>query len=197
MFGSVMSDFWLLVELGFSHVWDWQGYDHLLFLAALCLRFSTRQWKPLLWLITCFTIGHSLSLILASLEVVKVSSIWIEFLIPVSIAATAVYNMIYARAVWVRNNQLVMWVTLFFGLVHGFGFAGYFELIRDVDQPLWSSLLFFALGIEGAQIVLGALMLLLSFVVLNVLGRNRRDWVLVVSSVIIGILLPIIIERWP
>ena len=192
-----MSDFWLLVELGFSHVWDWQGYDHLLFLAALCLPFSARQWKPLLWLITCFTIGHSLSLILASLEVAEVYSSWIEFLIPVSIAATAVYNMIYAQRVWVRSNRLVMWVTLFFGLVHGFGFAGYFELIRDVEQPLWSSLLFFALGIEGAQIVLGTLMLLLSFVVLNVFERNRRDWILVVSSVIIGILLPIIIEHWP
>ena len=192
-----MSDFWLLVDLGFSHVWDWQGYDHLLFLAALCLPFSARQWKPLLWLITCFTIGHSLSLILASLEVLEVSSAWIEFLIPLSIAATAVYNMIYAQRVWVRSNWLVMGVTLFFGLVHGFGFAGYFELIRDVEQPLWSSLLFFALGIEGAQIVLGTLMLLLSFVVLNVFDRNRRDWILVVSSVIIGILLPIIIERWP
>lgn len=192
-----MSDFWLLVELGFSHVWDWQGYDHLLFLAALCLPFSARQWKPLLWLITCFTIGHSLSLILVSHEVLEVSSTWIEFLIPVSIAATAVYNMIYAQRVWVRSNRLVIWVTLFFGLVHGFGFAGYFELIRDVEQPLWSSLLFFALGIEGAQIVLGTLMLLLSFVVLNVFDRNRRDWILVVSSVIIGILLPIIIERWP
>jgi hypothetical protein len=112
-----MSDFWLLVELGFSHVWDWQGYDHLLFLAALCLPFSARQWKPLLWLITCFTIGHSLSLILASFEVVKVSSTWIEFLIPVSIAATAVYNIFYAQRVWVRSNRLVMWVTLFFGLL--------------------------------------------------------------------------------
>ena len=192
-----MSDFWLLVDLGFSHVWDWQGYDHLLFLAALCLPFSARQWKPLLWLITCFTIGHSLSLILASLEVLEVSSTWIEFLIPVSIAATAVYNMIHAQRVWVRSNRLVMWVTLFFGLVHGFGFAGYFELIRDVEQPLWSSLLFFALGIEGAQIVLGTLMLVLSLVALNVFDRNRRDWILVVSSVIIGILLPIIIERWP
>ena len=192
-----MSDFLLLVELGFSHVWDWQGYDHLLFLAAICLPFSTRQWKSLLWLITYFTIGHSLSLILASLEVVAVSSIWIEFLIPVSIVATAVYNIIYAKAARVRNNQLVMWITLFFGLVHGFGFAGYFELIRDLEQPLWSSLLFFAFGIEGAQIVLGTLMLLLSIVVLNVFDRNRRDWILVVSSVIIGILLPIVIERWP
>jgi hypothetical protein len=192
-----MSDFWLLIELGFSHVWDLQGYDHLLFLVALCLPFSSRQWKPLLWLITCFTIGHSLSLIFASLEVVAVSSIWIEFLIPVSIAATAVYNLIYAKAVGLRNNQLVMWVTLFFGLVHGFGFAGYFELIRDLEQPLWSSLLFFAFGIESAQIVLGTLMLLLSYVVLNVFDRNRRDWILVLSSVIIGILLPIIIERWP
>ena len=192
-----MSDFWLLIELGFSHVWDLQGYDHLLFLTALCLPFSSRQWKPLLWLITWFTIGHSLSLILASLKVVAVSSVWIEFLIPVSIAATAVYNIIYAKAVRVRNNQIVMWITLFFGLVHGFGFAGYFELIRDLEQPLWSSLLFFAFGIEGAQIVLGALMLLISFVMLNVFDRNRRDWILVVSSVIIGILLPIIIERWP
>ena len=192
-----MSDVWLLVELGFTHVWDWQGYDHLLFLAALCLPFTIHQWKPLFWLITWFTIGHSLSLILATLELVEVSSTWIEFLIPLSIAATAVYNMVYAQRLWVKRNPLVMWVTLFFGLVHGFGFAGYFDLIRDVEQPLWTSLLFFALGIESAQIVLGALMLLLAFVVLNIFGRNRRDWVLVVSSVIIGILLPIIMERWP
>lgn len=192
-----MNDSWLLVELGFSHVWDWQGYDHLLFLMALCLPFSMLEWKQLLWLITCFTIGHSLSLVIASLDLITVSSTWIEFLIPLSIAATALHNMIFAQRRWLESNKTVMWVTLFFGLIHGFGFAGYFDLIRDLEQPLWSSLLFFALGIEAAQIALGVLMLLLAFLVLNVWGRSRRDFILVVSSVIIGILLPIIFERWP
>ena len=74
-----MNDFWLLVELGFSHVWDWQGYDHLLFLMALCLPFSMIEWKKLLWLITYFTIGHSLSLVIASLEVLRFPPTWIEF----------------------------------------------------------------------------------------------------------------------
>ena len=163
-----MSDFWLLVELGFSHVWDWQGYDHLLFLAALCLPFSTRQWKPLLWLITCFTIGHSLSLILATLEVVKVSSTWVEFLIPVSIAATAVYNMIYARAVWGRNNQLVMWVTLFFGVVHGFGFAGVLTELGLPKDGLVVGLLGFNLGVELGQI----LVVLIALTILFLLGKT-------------------------
>ena len=192
-----MNDFWLLVELGFSHVWDWQGYDHLLFLMALCLPFSMIEWKKLLWLITYFTIGHSLSLVIASLDLLTISSTWIEFLIPLSIAATALHNIIFAQRRWLNSSKTVMWVTLFFRLIHGFGFAGYFDLIRDLEQPLWSSLLFFALGIEAAQIALGMLMLLLAFLALNVWGRNRRDFILVLSSIIIGILLPIIFERWP
>ena len=192
-----MNDFWLLVELGFSHVWDWQGYDHLLFLMALCLPYSMIEWKKLLWLITYFTIGHSLSLVIASLDLLTISSTWIEFLIPLSIAATALHNIIFAQRRWFKSGKTVMSVTLFFGLIHGFGFAGYFDLIRDLEQPLWSSLLFFALGIEAAQIALGMLMLLLAFLVLNVWGRSRRDFILVLSSIIIGILLPIIFERWP
>ena len=192
-----MNDSWLLVELGFYHVWDWQGYDHLLFLMALCLPFSMLKWKQLLWLITCFTIGHSLSLVIASLDLMTVSSTWIEFLIPLSIAGTALHNMIFAKRRWHKSSKTVMLFTLFFGVIHGFGFASYFDLIRDMEQPLWSSLLFFAMGIEAAQIALCILMLLLAFLVLEVWGRSRRDFILVVSSIIIGILLPIIIERWP
>ncbi|MEC8256490.1 MAG: HupE/UreJ family protein, partial [Bacteroidota bacterium] len=110
-----MNDFWLLVELGFSHVWDWQGYDHLLFLMALCLPFSMIEWKKLLWLITYFTIGHSLSLVIASLDLLTISSTWIEFLIPLSIAATALHNIIFAQRRWLNSSKTVMWVTLFFG----------------------------------------------------------------------------------
>jgi hypothetical protein len=77
-----MDDFWLLIKMGFQHVWDWQSYDHLLFLAALCLPFAATQWKKLLVLVTVFTLGHSLSLILATYGVVRVNLTWIEFLIP-------------------------------------------------------------------------------------------------------------------
>ena len=155
--------------------------------------FNDRMEK-LLWLITYFTIGHSLSLVIASLDLLTISSTWIEFLIPLSIVATALHNIIFAQRRWLNSSKTVMWVTLFFGLIHGFGFAGYFDLIRDLEQPLWSSLLFFALGIEAAQIALGMLMLLLAFLALNVWGRNRRDFILVLSSIIIGILLPIILN---
>jgi hypothetical protein len=192
-----MSDFWLLVELGFSHVWDWVGYDHLLFLTALCLPYSAHQWKKVFWLITYFTIGHSASLVLASYDVVHVSPSWIEFLIPLSIVVAAIHNMTHSHRVFVRRDTMVALVTLFFGLIHGFGFASYFDLIRDANQSMLFSLFAFALGIEAAQMALGVLVLLISALVLGTFGRNRRDWVLVVSSVIIGILLPIIIERWP
>ena len=117
-----MNDFWLLVELGFSHVWDWQGYDHLLFLMALCLPFSMIEWKKLLWLITYFTIGHSLSLVIASLDLLTISSTWIEFLIPLSIAATALHNIIFAQRRWLNSSKTVMWVDTWLWLCWLFRF---------------------------------------------------------------------------
>ncbi|MBT7458474.1 MAG: HupE/UreJ family protein, partial [Flavobacteriaceae bacterium] len=153
--------------------------------------------KKVFWLITYFTIGHSASLVFVSYDVVYVSPTWIEVLIPLSIVVAAIHNMTHAHRVFVRNNTMVALVTLFFGLIHGFGFASYFDIIRDANQPMLFSLFAFALGIEAAQMALGVLVLLMSTLVLSTFGRNRRDWILVVSSMIIGILLPILIERWP
>ena len=192
-----MSDFWLLIKMGFQHVWDWQGYDHLLFLAALCLPFAVRQWKRLLGLVTIFTIGHSLSLVLATYGMVRVSMAWIEFLIPLSILIAAAYNILWAPKTTVNSALTPLVVTLFFGVIHGFGFASYFDIIKDSDSALGVSLLAFALGIEAAQILLAVLVLVLNVLMLHMFNANRRDWLLVGSSTIIGILLPILIERWP
>lgn len=192
-----MNDFWLLIKMGFQHVWDWQGYDHLLFLAALCLPFAVRQWKRLLGLVTIFTVGHSLSLVLATYGVVRVSMTWIEFLIPLSILIAALYNIVWAPKTAVKSALTPLVVTLFFGVIHGFGFASYFDLIKDSDSSLGVSLLAFALGIESAQVLLALLVLVINVVVLYVLNTSRRDWLLVGSSIIIGVLLPILIERLP
>ena len=192
-----MNDFWLLIKMGFQHVWDWQGYDHLLFLAALCLPFSVRQWKRLLGLVTIFTVGHSLSLVLATYGIVRVSMTWIEFLIPLSILIAALYNIVWAPKTTVKSALVPLVVTLFFGVIHGFGFASYFDLIKDSDSSLGVSLLAFALGIESAQVLLALLVLVLNVVVLHVFTASRRDWLLVGSSIIIGILLPILIDRLP
>lgn len=192
-----MNDFWLLIKMGFQHVWDWQGYDHLLFLAALCLPFAVRQWKRLLGLVTIFTVGHSLSLVLATYGIVRVSMTWIEFLIPLSILIAALYNIVWAPKTTVKSALVPLVVTLFFGVIHGFGFASYFDLIKDSDSSLGVSLLAFALGIESAQVLLALLVLVLNVVVLHVFTASRRDWLLVGSSIIIGILLPILIDRLP
>ena len=192
-----MSDFWLLIKMGFQHVWDWQGYDHLLFLAALCLPFAVRQWKRLLGLVTIFTIGHSLSLVLATYGMVRANMTWIEFLIPLSILIAAIYNILWAPKTTVTSALTPLVVTLFFGGIHGFGFASYFDIIKDSDSALGVSLLAFAFGIEAAQILLAVLVLVLNVLVLHMFNANRRDWLLVGSSIIIGILLPILIERWP
>jgi hypothetical protein len=192
-----MDDFWLLIKMGFQHVWDWQGYDHLLFLAALCLPFAATQWKKLLVLVTVFTLGHSLSLILATYGVVRVNLTWIEFLIPFSILLTALYNIVWASKTKSNSTLIPMVVTLFFGIIHGFGFASYFDLIKDSDSPIGVSLLAFAIGIEFAQLLLALLVLVLNVLVIHLFKSSRRDWLMVGSSIIIGILLPILIDRLP
>ncbi len=191
-----MSEFWFYFTLGLEHVLDWQAYDHVLFIIVLCAAYSLDSWKRLLILVTVFTLGHTLSLFLTNYEVVSVSSTWIEFLIPITIISAALYNLATASREQERKSSMVLYaVTLFFGLIHGFGFGRYFNEIND-DKEIWP-LIEFALGIEMAQIIV-----VLAVVVIGILAKylfrfNRRDWILVVSSIVIGMTLPMLIENWP
>lgn len=191
-----MTDFWLYLKLGFEHVLDLGGYDHILFLIVLCAAYSFDQWKKLLLLVTLFTLGHTVSLLLAHYEIITVSGAYVEFLIPITILITAIYNLILARRLHKSQNKMLFYVvTVFFGLIHGFGFARYYDMISEGESVV--PLLEFALGVELAQIVVVLVTLVLGFVAQRILSLNTRDWVLVVSSIVIGLVIPMLAATWP
>lgn len=191
-----MSDFLLYLKLGLTHVLDWQAYDHILFLIVLVAAYNFSNWKRIFILVSLFTVGHTVSLLLVNYSVVTISSKWVEFLIPVTILVAAFYNLLTSG----KNNRsekvgLFYVITIFFGLVHGFGFATYYKMITGGNEIL--PLLEFALGIELAQIIVVTIVLIFSFIFQSVLRFNKKDWVLVVSSIVIGLVIPMLQNNWP
>jgi uncharacterized membrane protein YfcA len=193
-----MEEFWLYLKLGFDHVLDWNAYDHVLFLMVLVASYSFQQSKKVVWLVTLFTIGHVLSLALSAYDILRIDEDLIEFLIPVSIIFTAIYNITTARKSSKTTNKLnlLYFVTFFFGLVHGFGFSTYFNMLAKGADDMFIMLVEFALGLELAQLLVVFVVLLLGFVMQNLLGRSKRDWILVISSLVLGLSIPILVENW-
>jgi hypothetical protein len=190
-----MDDFWLYLKLGFDHVLDWNAYDHVLFLTALVASYTFQQSKKVIWLVTLFTIGHIVSLALSAYDIIRVDSSIIEFLIPVSIIFTAAYSIFTSGKPKGKIN-LLYFITFFFGLVHGFGFSTYFNMLAQGSDNLLLMLVEFALGIELAQIIVVFIMLLLGFIVQNIFRFSKRDWILVISSLVLGMTIPILVENW-
>lgn len=189
-----MDDFNLYLQLGLQHVLDWQAYDHILFLIVLTVFYSFKDWKKALWVITAFTLGHTISLGLSAYNIIQVDMDIIEFLIPLTIAITAFYNITAIKKP-VKTIGVTAFFSLIFGWIHGFGFSNYFKILMDDSEDKLFPLFSFAIGIEFAQLIIVLAILFLSYFVLNVFKRTKRDWVLVVSSVVIGIIIPMLIER--
>jgi cytochrome bd-type quinol oxidase subunit 2 len=149
------------------------------------------------WLVTIFTLGHTLSLFLSVYEIVIVDTAWVEFLIPITILVTAAFNILNAKKRENKNNISVLYLTTaFFGIIHGLGFSSYFKMIASGTEQVFLPLLEFALGIETAQVIVVIAVLLLGFLLQNVLQVARRDWILVISAIVIGIILPILKENY-
>lgn len=192
-----MSQFWLYFRLGLEHVLDWNAYDHILFLIVLVASYSFFSWKRVFWLVTIFTLGHTISLFLSTYEIVVVDSSWVEFLIPVTILVTAIFNMVNAKKKESKNNVSILYLTTaFFGIIHGLGFSTYFKMVAAGTESKLLPLLEFALGIETAQIIVVLIVLIIGFLLQNLLRVKRRDWILVVSAIVIGIVLPILKENY-
>ncbi|MFM2376487.1 MAG: hypothetical protein RLZZ165_1584 [Bacteroidota bacterium] len=155
-----MSESWLYFRLGYGHILDWDGYDHMLFLLALCGTYSLGDWRDVLTLVTAFTVGHSLTLALTSLEMIPANSEMVEFLIPLTILLTAIGNLARRRAeaAWQWPRYLA---ALGFGLVHGLGFSSYFRSLLGQGGHVLKPMLFFNLGVEAGQcLIVGAILLM-------------------------------------
>ena len=184
-----MSEFHLYFDLGRDHILDYaNGYDHILFVIALCALYISRDWKKILILVTAFTVGHSVTLALSTLSIVSVKAELIEFLIPLTIFITAVSNLFKNE-----NNisdgpmQMNYIFATFFGLIHGLGFSNYLKSLLGKDQGIVTQLLAFNLGLEFGQIIIVLLFMSTAFVLVDLFGLNRRDWKMVISSAIAGI----------
>ncbi|CAD5269195.1 MULTISPECIES: HupE/UreJ family protein [unclassified Imperialibacter] len=190
-----MSEFSLFFGLGLEHILDVNGYDHILFVIALCAIYSAQQWKNVLVLVTAFTLGHSLTLALSTLDIIKVDSGLVEFLIPITIFVTAAAN-IYKKDAEVSNESVKLnyWFAAFFGLIHGMGFSNYLKSLLGKDESIVTQLLAFNLGLEVGQIVIVLAVMVAAFLFMSLGSIKKRDWILVISSAVAGISLTMIIE---
>ncbi len=198
------STFQAYLQLGFSHIADVQAYDHILFILALCAIYRLGQWKRVVLLATAFTVGHSLTLALAVLGYLPVNTAWIEFLIPVTIVATALYNVSAHQkeqqlSTFGRTMRLNYLFALLFGLIHGMGFSNFLRssLMPGQEDQLVTQLLAFNIGVELGQLAIIAVILLISALALNLARVKQRSWNLFISGGAFGIALIMALERVP
>ncbi|MBK8290041.1 MAG: HupE/UreJ family protein [Flammeovirgaceae bacterium] len=192
-----MSEFALYFGLGKDHILDYvNGYDHILFVLALCAVYLIRDWRQILILVTSFTIGHSITLALATLKVINFSAEIIEFLIPLTIFITAAGNLFKGDSTVTNAKVQINYLfALFFGLIHGLGFSNFLRALLGKNENIVSPLFAFNLGLEFGQIIVVAIFLAISFVLVELLKVSRRDVRLVLSAAIAGIALVLMNDR--
>ncbi|GGK13634.1 hypothetical protein GCM10007962_04870 [Yeosuana aromativorans] len=193
----MLENFWFNVQYGINHVLDINAYDHVLFLIVLTIPYLFKDWKRVFLLVSTFTIGHTVSLVLAAYDIVSVNGRLIEFLIPVTILIVAVFNVFTAGKGPQKSKVGVLFFsTLFFGLIHGLGFAREFHMLAGKTDSKLALLVEFALGIEISQIIIVFCVLFLGYIMQTIFRFSRRDWMMVISAIVVGLVIPMIMGRW-
>ncbi|MCD6597967.1 MAG: HupE/UreJ family protein [Bacteroidales bacterium] len=193
-----MNIFQFYLNLGFNHIADLHAYDHILFIVTLCAAYSFSQWKKVLILVTAFTIGHSLTLALATFNILKVNLAWIEFLIPFTIFLTAFANLLQKSGKVSKGRHLFKYfIATFFGLIHGLGFSSYLKSLLGKADNIIIPLFAFNIGIELGQIIIVAIIMAITWILVDLFHVNKREWVLILSGAGLGVSLVMMLERFP
>lgn len=197
-----MNEFWLWFNTGTEHILDWNGYDHILYVMALCVLFSVKEWKKLLILVTAFTIGHSLTLAVSALNIFTMKQGIIEVLIPITILFTCIVNLYYKRFDSAkradRNHKNYTFnyaLALLFGFIHGMGFSYLLKSMLGKEESVVFPLLSFNLGLELGQLIIVAVMLLFSIFLTRFTRIKKGDYVFFISSAVFGIAFLLFVQR--
>ena len=191
-----MQDFIFYLKLGWEHIISLDALDHQLFVLVLVAAYSYSEWRKILILVTAFTIGHSVTLALSTLDVIRIPSDWVEFLIPLTILITAFDNILMRNQP--KNLMLLnYYLALIFGLIHGMGFANTARMTLAQEQNIFTPLLGFNIGLELGQVVVVALILLIEFLLIKFFKLKKVNWMVFASFITLLISLKICIERFP
>jgi len=198
--GARLSEFLVYLRLGFGHIADPRAYDHILFVAALTAAYPPVAWRRLVWLVTAFTLGHSATLALATLDVVRVNSQLVEVLIPVTIVLTSIAVIVFSKGATEgtgpTRSQLPQYVlAATFGLIHGLGFSTFLRSLLGGEESIVKPLLAFNLGLEAGQLFIVAIVMLLGVIAVRAIGLTRREWVLILCGGTMAIALTMIVDR--
>jgi len=191
-----MDNFIFYFKIGWEHIISVDALDHLMFIMALSAIYIVKDWKQVLILVTAFTIGHSLTLALSAYDIIRFNSSWIEFLIPLTIVITSVINLL-KNDLSKSSLRMQYFIALFFGLIHGMGFANTIRFMLAKKESILTPLLSFNLGLEAGQIVVVAVILFLSFLVVNKFSLPRKIWVWSLSLIAGSIAIYMCIDRLP
>ena len=191
-----MSDFGFYFSLGWEHIINWNALDHQLFILSLAAIYLLKDWRQVLVLVTAFTIGHSLTLALTVFNLIRFPSNWVEFLIPCTIVITAISNL-FQKTFSPKAIRINYLLAIFFGLIHGMGFANKLRYILAEDQSVGWSLFGFNVGIEAGQIAVVMIILIISFLFVQLLKVDRVKWVIFTSAAAFSVATQMAVQRWP
>ena len=191
-----MNDLAFYFKEGWQHIISFNALDHQLFIIALAAIYILKDWKKVLVLVTAFTLGHSLTLALSIYDVIRANEKWVEFLIPITIIITAIFNY-FIKDFNKESLQLNYFFALFFGFIHGLGFANSIRFMLASNQKIGAGLLGFNLGLEAGQIVCVTIILLSAYLVINIAGLKRTWWIYILSTITILWAVKFAVERIP
>jgi len=190
-----MDEVVMYLHLGFRHIMDWEAWDHILFVLVLTIRYQWTDWKKLLVLITAFTIGHSITLALSTLNWVNFPTALVEFLIPITIVFTAVSNYWVKTFDFRSKYPLIYFLALFFGLIHGLGFSTFLKSMLGKEESIFPPLFTFNIGLELGQLLIVSIILIISFIFVSVLKVKRLRYVQIGSGVAMAFALSMVFDR--